>query len=84
MMRQSKEQDLQLFVETHSDHIINGLRIAIVGGVLEKADARILYFSRQGIGDTNVCQIKVDSKGNLSDYPDGFMDEWGIQMSKLV
>ena len=84
LMRKSKERDLQLFIETHSDHIINGLRIAIVDGVLEKSDARILFFSREELGDTNVYQIKIDSKGNLSDYPDGFMDEWGIQMSKLV
>lgn len=84
LMRQAKERDLQLFIETHSDHIINGLRIAIVDGVLEKADARILFFSRDGMEDTHICQIKIDTHGNLSDYPDGFMDEWGIQMSKLV
>lgn len=84
LMRQSKENDLQLFIETHSDHIINSLRIAVVDGVLERTEARILFFFREGIDDAHVCQIKIDSNGNLSDYPDGFMDEWGIQMSKLV
>ena len=83
-VRKSIERVLQLFIETQCDHILNGLRIAIVDGILEKSDARILFFSREGLGDTNVYQIKIDSKGNLCDYPDGFMDEWGIQMSKLV
>ena len=28
--------------------------------------------------------IKIDSKGSLSEYPDGFLDEWGNQLMELL
>lgn len=84
LLRMSHENNLQLFIETHSDHIINALRIAVTHNVLQKNDARIVYFTRSNGENPNVSQIKIDEKGGLSDYPDGFMDEWAIQMSMLV
>lgn len=77
----AKEKNLQLIIETHSDHVVNGMRIAMKEGALEIRDAHILYFS------DDECQVKMitcDKKGTLSDYPDDFLDEWTMQMLKLV
>lgn len=86
MVDQALDKDLQLFVETHSDHIINGLRIAVKRGKLKRNQGEILFFDRDNeVGsEPKVTNIHIDSEGNLSDYPDGFMDEWTLQMASLV
>ncbi len=77
----AKEKNLQLLIETHSDHVVNGMRIAMKDNILECNDAHILYFS----DDTNqVRVITSDRNGTLSDFPDDFLDEWTLQMLKLV
>ena len=70
-----------MLIETHSDHVINGMRIAMKEKVLETQDAYILYFSDTS---NHVQVITSDRNGTLSDYPDDFMDEWTLQMLKLV
>ncbi len=32
---------------------------------------------------TAVRNIKIDANGAISEYPDGFMDEWSNQMMRL-
>lgn len=84
MLNQAKNRDLQLFVETHSDHIINALRIAVKEREIDRRDAAVVFVDRREDGTPIVSQIKVDDYGSLSDYPDGFMEEWSLQMSSLV
>lgn len=81
LIRVAKEKNLQLIIETHSDHVVNGMRIAMKEGTLEIRDAHILYFSDD---DRQVKMITCDKNGTLSDYPDDFLDEWTLQMLKLV
>lgn len=84
--RQSRERDLQLFVETHSDHVINGLRLAVKGGVLDRHDAQILLFSREpfAYAPPEITTIHIDSQGELDSYPDNFMDELTRQLLELT
>lgn len=86
LVDQSKIKNLQIFLETHSDHVINGLRIAVKNREINRRDVSIIHFGRENNlnAKPEISQIKVDSEGNLSDYPDDFMDEWTQQMSQLV
>lgn len=77
----AKEKNLQLIIETHSDHIVNGMRIAMKKGTLDVRDAHILFFSDE---DRPVRIITSDRNGALNDNPDDFLDEWTLQMLKLV
>jgi len=77
----------QLFIETHSDHIINGIRVAVKEGLINKNDVNISYFDKittEFEQYSQVTQIKVDENGELSDYPKDFMDEWNNQLLKLI
>ena len=76
-----KEKKLQILIETHSDHVVNGMRIAIKQGKLNPQDAHILYFSEES---SSAQKITCDRNGTLSDYPDDFLDEWTLQLLKLV
>lgn len=84
LVKIAKEKNLQLFVETHSDHIINGLRIAVKHEKCSCNDVKILHFVKEKGQSPYIVPILVDKDGNLSDYPDDFMDEWTNQMVELV
>ena len=77
----------QLFVETHSDHILNGIRIAVKEKDIDKDSVNILYFDKKTTDSEQYSQItpiKVDENGELSDYPRDFLDEWNNQLLKLI
>lgn len=75
----------QLLLETHSDHVINGLRIAAKYGIIKPAESIILHFSHSEDKSTpTIREISCDSHGNLSEFPDDFMDEWTRQLLELM
>lgn len=86
ILKKAIEKDLQVFMETHSDHVVNGLRIAVKKGEINHDDVSILHFERGAdeMASPSFEQIKVDSKGNLSSYPEDFMDEWTKQLLQLA
>lgn len=71
---------VQTIVETHSDHVINGMRLALAEeGVLPVDDAIIHYF-----GVTERFVIKMSGGGRLSDWPQGFFDQGDIDLASLA
>jgi len=87
---------VQVFVETHSDHVINGVRVAVRDGILKPEDVNVAFFERKehlkdnakDSDDTEIYSevrnIKVDVNGSLSEYPEDFMDEWNNQLLELM
>ena len=77
----------QLFVETHSDHILNGIRVAVKENLVDKTKVNVFYFEKTTTEKeqfTKITSIKIDSSGELSDYPENMMDEWSNQLLKLL
>jgi len=77
----------QLFIETHSDHILNGIRVAVKEKSIDKSKVNVMYFDKLTTDTeqfSNITPIKVDKNGELSEYPKDFMDEWSNQLLKLV
>lgn len=67
---------VQIILETHSDHIINGVRKAVRDEMINKQDA-LIYFFRQieSSKQDKVTSIEIDEKGNLTNWPKGFFDQ---------
>jgi predicted ATPase len=85
LIEQSIRRDLQLIIETHSDHVVNGMRISMKEGALKPSDSIIQHFAYTEKGKApEITCITSDASGNLSDYPDDFQDEWTAQMLELV
>lgn len=77
----------QLFIETHSDHIVNGLRVAVKEKIITPKQVEINYFSREvkdGENFTTSEPIHIGFNGELSKYPPDFIDEWENQLMKLI
>ncbi len=87
LMALAAKAGAQIIAETHSDHILNGVRVAVKRGDIPKDDARIFFFDRKTSDHeqySHVTSIKIDHKGELSEYPPNFLDEWNNQLFKLI
>lgn len=87
LMALAADNGAQLFIETHSDHIINGIRVAVKEKLIDKNKVNICYFDKETSKDeqyTRITELKIDEQGELSDYPDNFLDEWKNQLLRLV
>ena len=64
----------QVIVETHSDHLLNGIRIAVRDGLLKPEQTALNYFARHG-SRIDVTTPKIDTNGKIDNWPEGFFDE---------
>ena len=68
---------VQIILETHSDHLLNGIRLAVKRGHLKPRDVVMHFFSRSiETGQTSVQSPSILENGRLSNWPDGFFDQW--------
>ncbi len=77
----------QLIIETHSDHVLNGIRVAVKDGLVLSQDVGLYYFEKRNTAEeqfTRATTINIDSNGTLSDYPENLLDEWSNQLLKLL
>jgi predicted ATPase len=76
-------KSVQVIVETHSDHLMNGLRVAVKKGALTPKDIAFHYFQRVGT-DAYIETPEIDTNGRLSFWPEGFFDEHERTLAALV
>ena len=74
---------VQVIVETHSDHFMDGIRIAVHDGVITPDHVAFHYFDRVG-GKSMVSTPKVYPDGRLSEWPPGFFDQHDKNLVKLL
>ena len=65
---------LQIFVETHSDHLLSGIRLAVKDGLLQPDDVALHFVGQDGVPG-QVTTLAVDKNGAVSDWPAGFFDQ---------
>lgn len=76
---------VQVVLETHSDHVINGIRRAIsVDRVLPSSDVAIHFFRSDEGDKPSVVKIDVQPRGDLSDWPEGFFDQMDADLAALA
>lgn len=75
---------VQVIVETHSDHLLNGIRV--ITRLKEDFDPKLftLYYISQGYEQSNVDKITITKDGKLSNWPDGFFDQQAQDMFTIM
>ncbi|GAB2461010.1 AAA family ATPase [Streptomyces incanus] len=76
-------QGAQVIMETHSDHVINGVRLAVKQGRITPGQTVFHYFRGDGSGAEFVSP-RIDSDGMLDQWPTGFFDELENTLEQLV
>lgn len=78
---------VQILVETHSDHFLNGIRIAVRTGLLESKNMSAYFLSRdqdKAEHSVNIDAVRIDESGTPNSWPTGFFDEWDKSLSQLI
>lgn len=78
---------VQLIVETHSDHLLNGVRVAVKEKNIKPEQVSVYYFERDPDAEEHVTEIiqpTIDADGRLSQQPRGFFDEYARQLDRLL
>jgi predicted ATPase len=79
LIAQAAAQGVQIILETHSDHVLNGIRLAVHGGNLDPDAVRLHFFQSNG-----VVSPRMNRKGRISEWPEGFFDEWDNSLAALL
>lgn len=76
---------LKLIVETHSDHLLDGIRIAVKDrvGILPE-EVKIHFFSKEESLGTITDEIALKSDGKLDHWPRGFFDQYSQNLRALA
>lgn len=75
----------QVIVETHSEHVVNGLRRMVKQSILDPDELRLFYFARNGDNlEPSVVPISVSHEGGLSMWPEGFFDQLDDDLNSLL
>lgn len=79
---------VQVLVESHSDHVLNGVRRAVKQRRIDP-DATALYFFRprheaEASGTAQVESPAIDADGSIADWPAGFFDQFDHDMNYLA
>jgi len=75
---------VQIVLETHSDHVLNGIRVAVHDGELAPENVQIHFFQRQKDGQAQVLSPCIDRNGRIDQWPNGFFDEWDKNLESLI
>ncbi len=67
---------VQVIVETHSDHVLNGIRRAVKDAQLAPEQVALHFFRPRADNQAQVLSPQLDSTGNVDTWPDGFFDQF--------
>lgn len=71
---------VQVILETHSDHLLNGVRIAVKKRLISENDVLITFFNR----DYTTLSPSIDADGRIDLWPDGFFDQAEKDLGELI
>ncbi|MCS6103527.1 DUF3696 domain-containing protein [Clostridium botulinum] len=77
---------VQVILETHSDHLLNGIRLSVKQKVINRDLIRLNYFYQAICKNKLIhtkCSPAILDDGSLSNWPDGFFDEWEKAIDEL-
>jgi len=80
---------VQIFIESHSDHILNGLLVQCKKfeenkGGIQKDDVTINYFHKDEMDQTKITKINIEEGGRIRYTPKGFFDQLTIDYEFLM
>lgn len=75
---------VQIIVETHSDHLLNGVRLAVREGKLSPEELRMHFFQGTDGRNHGVVTPNIGSGGEIYEWPNGFFDQGEKDLSQLA
>ena len=71
---------IQVIVETHSDHVLNGIRRAVKSGRLPSEKVALHFFKVRSAEEPQALSPVIDSSGSVDVWPKGFFDQFDVDL----
>lgn len=76
LIRITLKNNTQLFVETHSEHVVNAMRLCVLYSEesykdLSNDDVRVYFFDK----NMEIKKLSVEEDGQMPEWPKGFFDQ---------
>lgn len=75
-----KERNVQLIVESHSEHFLNRLQLRVAEGVVSPDDVAV-YFCHRADTKTELEPLRLNTYGEIENWPDNF---FGDEMADIA
>jgi len=76
----SSPRNLQLIIESHSEHLLTRLQLRVAEGSLDPEDVAI-YFVNEGRDGANLEPLRITLYGDIENWPENF---FGDEMADIV
>lgn len=73
---------VQVFIETHSEHILNALRVMVVQRSINAQDINVMYFDNKL--DSYFETIPIEENGKMDHWPANFFDQAEKDLNVLL
>jgi len=84
LLAETAASGVQVVLETHSDHVLNGVRLAVKQSKVSASDVRVHFFAHQPGKATVPQSPAMDADGRLDFWPEGFFDQFDLALSELM
>ena len=85
LMAKAVANGIQIILESHSDHIINGSLVAVNNRLITPEQLSIYYFNREEHQHVAVSyQLEISKNGHIKRPPKGFFDQIDIDLKTLT
>ena len=75
LIARSAQAGAQLIVETHSDHLLDGIRIAVKKNILAHDMVKLYYCGIEGSRNSKLETPNISQDGKIDFWPEGFFDQ---------
>jgi predicted ATPase len=83
ILAQIASAGIQIIVESHSDHLLNGIRLAVKERLIPHNQVAIHFFGGPKPDGHGVISPGIDPEGTISDWPSGFFDQTERDLARL-
>ena len=81
LLAEAAHAGIQTIVETHSDHVLNGIRRSVKSERIFPEEVAIHFFRQRTPDASQVLSPILDSSGNIDVWPEGFFDQFDKDMN---
>ena len=78
-----RDTDKRYVIETHSDFLVDRVRMAIASGKISSSDVNIAFLQRDGL-DVTIHELQLDALGNIVDPPGKYREFFLEEETRLL
>lgn len=82
-VRLTKERNMSFVVETHSEYLINRLRLLVAKREIAQEDVSVVYVTNSGT-EATVCPLELRSDGSIDGAPVDFFETYMMDVMDLA